>query len=141
MEETHVKLPRGSLRIAVCARAGGGRGRLGPVSAGRGRAERLRSFGRETWAPYLADTLLRVFASASVSGQLGRFTRPFLDYTAGSVRPSPFLVSLWGSGEHSGPAVSFVDKEFWADISSGLKSGSGTRYSLAVYFSKYFVQI
>lgn len=58
------------------------------MSAGRGRAERLRSFGRETWAPYLADTLLRVFASASVSGQLGRFTRPFLDYTAGSVRAS-----------------------------------------------------
>jgi hypothetical protein len=69
------------------------------VSAGRGRAERLRSFGRETWAPYLADTLLRVFASASISGQLGRFTRPFLDYTAGSVRPSSFLVSLWGSDE------------------------------------------
>ena len=69
---------------------GGGRGRLGPVSAGRGRAERLRSFGRETWAPYLADTLLRVFASASVSGQLGRFTRPFLDYTAGSVRLASF---------------------------------------------------
>ncbi len=60
-----------------------------------GWAERLRSFGREVWAPYLADTLLRVFASASISGQLGRFTRPMFDYTAGSVRTqvsmSPFL--------------------------------------------------
>lgn len=65
-------------------RAGAGsRGQqLAPLSRG----ERLRSLGRETWAPYLADTLLRVFASASVSGQLGRFTRPFLDYSAASVR-------------------------------------------------------
>lgn len=61
----------------------GGRGRPRPLSA----AERLPRFGGELWAPYLRDTLLRVFASASASGQLGRFTRPFLDYTAASVRP------------------------------------------------------
>ncbi|CAL8462881.1 g2415 [Coccomyxa elongata] len=73
--------------------AGGSRGSQGPIAAGRGRAESLRSFGREVWAPYLADTLLRVFASASISGQLGRFTRPMFDYTAGSVRVDLGLTS------------------------------------------------
>ncbi|BDA48124.1 hypothetical protein COCOBI_11-3820 [Coccomyxa sp. Obi] len=72
---------------------GGSRGGQGPTAAGRGRAERLRSFGREVWAPYLADTLLRVFASASISGQIGRFTRPMFDYTAGSVRVDLGLTS------------------------------------------------
>lgn len=73
------------LRGRLHASAGGSSGSQGPIAAGRGKTERLRSFGREVWAPYLADTLLRVFASASVSGQLGRFTRPMFDYTAGSV--------------------------------------------------------
>ena len=52
----------------------------------RNAAERLPRFGREMWEPYLADTLLRVFASCGISGQLGNFTRPFLDFTQGSVR-------------------------------------------------------
>ena len=51
----------------------------------RNAAERLPRFGREMWEPYLADTLLRVFASCGISGQLGNFTRPFLDFTQGSV--------------------------------------------------------
>ena len=57
-------------------------------------AERLPRFGGELWAPYLRDTLLRVFASAGASGQLGRFTRPWLDYTAASVRSAMLHASL-----------------------------------------------
>lgn len=38
-------------------------------------------------------TALRVFASAGVSGQLGRFTRPLLDYTAASLRVDLGLTS------------------------------------------------
>ena len=51
----------------------------------RNAAERLPRFGRELWEPYLADTLLRVFASCGISGQIGTFTRPFLDFTQASV--------------------------------------------------------
>lgn len=40
----------------------------------------------EAWEPYLKGTALRVFASAGISGQVGRFTRPFLDYTSASCR-------------------------------------------------------
>jgi len=40
----------------------------------------------EAWEPYLKGTALRVFASAGLSGQVGRFTRPFLDYTSASCR-------------------------------------------------------
>ncbi|KAL3142995.1 hypothetical protein ABBQ38_003276 [Trebouxia sp. C0009 RCD-2024] len=43
-------------------------------------------FGSELWAPYLRDTALRVFGSVGVTGQLGHFCRPVLDFTAGSVR-------------------------------------------------------
>ena len=65
----------------------GGLGRLRSLSMNtRNAAERLPRFGRELWEPYLADTLLRVFASCGISGQLGTFTRPFLDFTQGSVR-------------------------------------------------------
>jgi hypothetical protein len=66
--------------------AGSDRGGLRPISAGRSAAEQLPRFGRELWEPYLADTLLRVFASCGISGQIGCFTRPFLDFTSGSVR-------------------------------------------------------
>ena len=53
--------------------------------AGAGAEDTLsRRFGAELWAPYLRDTALRVFASVGLSGQVGRFTRPALDYTAGS---------------------------------------------------------
>ena len=61
-------------------------GRQGQNRRALSGAERLPRFGGELWAPYLRDTLLRVFASAGISGQLGRFTRPFLDYTSASVR-------------------------------------------------------
>jgi hypothetical protein len=40
----------------------------------------------DAWEPYLKGTALRVFASTGISGQLGRFTRPFLDYTAAALR-------------------------------------------------------
>ncbi|DBA99922.1 TPA: hypothetical protein ACH3X1_013804 [Trebouxia sp. C0004] len=43
-------------------------------------------FASELWAPYLRDTALRVFGSVGVTGQLGHFCRPVLDFTAGSVR-------------------------------------------------------
>lgn len=44
-------------------------------------------------------TSLRLFASGGISGQLGRFTRPFLDYTAVALRAdvgltSPHVVGL-----------------------------------------------
>lgn len=44
-------------------------------------------FGSEVWAPYLRDTALRVFGCVGVTGQLGHFCRPVLDFTAGL--PSP----------------------------------------------------
>lgn len=40
-------------------------------------------FGSEVWAPYLRDTALRVFGCVGVTGQLGHFCRPVLDFTAG----------------------------------------------------------
>ena len=46
--------------------------------------DRSRSrFGSEVWAPYLRDTALRVFGCVGVTGQLGHFCRPVLDFTAG----------------------------------------------------------
>jgi hypothetical protein len=53
-----------------------------------------------------------VFASAGVSGQLGRFTRPFLDYTAAALRvdlglTSPHVVgALPGAGGAPASALS-----------------------------------
>lgn len=70
-----------------------------------------RRFGAELWAPYLRDTALRVFASVGLSGQVGRFTRPALDYTAGSVRldlglTSPHQVgTLAGTSSYGNLAV------------------------------------
>lgn len=74
-------------RVIVCDGAGsGGLARLRTLSMNtRNAAERLPRFGRELWEPYLADTLLRVFASCGISGQIGTFTRPFLDFTQASV--------------------------------------------------------
>lgn len=95
------------LMVTLHASAGGSRGSQGPIAAGRGRAERLRSFGREVWAPYLADTLLRVFASASISGQIGRFTRPMFDYTAGSVRTQTYINLSERHGSSGLPAGEF----------------------------------
>jgi hypothetical protein len=40
----------------------------------------------DAWEPYLKGTALRIFASAGVSGQLGRFTRPLFDYTSAALR-------------------------------------------------------
>lgn len=41
---------------------------------------------RNAWNPHLRETTLRIFASAGVSAQLGRFTRPLLDFTSVSAR-------------------------------------------------------
>ena len=41
-------------------------------------------------------TSLRLFASGGISGQLGRFTRPFLDYTAVALRADVGLTSQVG---------------------------------------------
>lgn len=53
----------------------------------------------EAWEPYLKGTALRLFASAAVTGQLGRFSRAVFDYTAFSLRAdigltSPHVVGL-----------------------------------------------
>ncbi|CAK0784857.1 hypothetical protein CVIRNUC_008062 [Coccomyxa viridis] len=88
----------------------GGLARLRTLSMNtRNAAERLPRFGRELWEPYLADTLLRVFASCGISGQIGTFTRPFLDFTQASVRldlgltsPQAQWLAKGGSGLSSG---------------------------------------
>ena len=46
-------------------------------------------FGSDLWAPYLRDTALRVFGSVGVTGQLGHFCRPVLDFTAGILPDIP----------------------------------------------------
>eukprot|EP00884_Botryococcus_braunii_P003685 jgi/Botrbrau1/13317/Bobra.0315s0015.1 len=43
---------------------------------------RLSRFAGELWAPYLRGTALRVFASGSITAQVGRFTRRFLDFSS-----------------------------------------------------------
>ena len=50
-------------------------------------------------------TALRVFASLGLSGQLGRFTRPFLDYTAASARVDLGLTSPHVVGVVPDPAA------------------------------------
>jgi len=93
----------------------GGLGRLRSLSVNtRNAAERLPRFGRELWAPYLADTLLRVFASGGISGQLGNFTRPFLDFTQASVRlPNTHTsFSLYASMTHHNSILQRKHK-FW----------------------------
>ena len=63
------------------------------VSHLRGRSQlskpqlfRLPLFDRSAWNPYLRETTLRIFASAGFSVQLGRFTRPLLDFTSVAAR-------------------------------------------------------
>ncbi|KAK9843446.1 hypothetical protein WJX81_003011 [Elliptochloris bilobata] len=57
------------------------------LDAARRRKRRVPPrFGAEMWAPYLRDTALRVFASFGASAQVGRFSRPFFDYTAAAAR-------------------------------------------------------
>lgn len=51
----------------------------GPLDGPPGR------FSADLWQPYLRDTALRIFGSVGLTGQLGRFTRPVLDFTAGEV--------------------------------------------------------
>ena len=59
----------------------------------------------ETWEPYLKGTALRLFASAGISGQLGRFTRPVFDYTAASMRLDVGLSSPHVLGSVPGPGA------------------------------------
>lgn len=40
----------------------------------------------DTWEPYLKRTTLRVFSSIGISTQIGKFTRPFFDYSALDVK-------------------------------------------------------
>ena len=54
-------------------------------------------------------TALRVFASAAVSGQLGRFTRPWLDFTAASARVDMALTSPHVVGVVPDPATLAAD--------------------------------
>ncbi|KAL4452107.1 hypothetical protein ABPG75_007769 [Micractinium tetrahymenae] len=96
--------PHASLDLLDQPAAGGGASRSLPLGAPGARGRHASSSSlvsrashsshlAEAWQPYLKGTALRVFASAGVSGQLGRFSRPFLDYTAASARVDVGLTS------------------------------------------------
>lgn len=61
-------------------------------------------FSPDLWQPYLRDTALRIFGSVGLTGQLGRFTRPVLDFTAGETANCTVLFrgsELCSKGEES----------------------------------------
>ncbi|KAL0051417.1 hypothetical protein WJX82_007067 [Trebouxia sp. C0006] len=79
-------------------------------------------FASELWAPYLRDTALRVFGSVGVTGQLGHFCRPVLDFTAGSVRldfglTSPHHVNTAAAASSYGNLSVFNPREDHLDAS------------------------
>eukprot|EP00887_Chlorella_sp_A99_P007649 scaffold20.g7649.t1 len=87
----------------------------------------------ESLEPYLKDTSLRVFASASVSGQIGRFTRPFLDYTAASLRADVGLTSPHTVGMVPDPAAMAADEGHRPDKHRAFAlEGQGAWHALSV---------
>lgn len=78
-------------------------------------------------------TALRVFASAGVSGQLGRFTRPFLDYTAASARVDVGLTSPHVVGVVPDPATLTADAAHRPDKHRAFAlEGRGAWHALSV---------
>lgn len=75
-----------SLRESCLDPATSGRHNRNPSMSSLASRNSISSNLAEAWEPYLKGTALRVFASAGISGQVGRFTRPFLDYTSASCR-------------------------------------------------------
>ncbi|PRW57399.1 TRIGALACTOSYLDIACYLGLYCEROL chloroplastic [Chlorella sorokiniana] len=87
----------------------------------------------EAWQPYFKGTALRVFASAGVSGQLGRFTRPFLDYTAASARVDVGLTSPHVVGVVPDPATLTADAAHRPDKHRAFAlEGRGAWHALSV---------
>lgn len=78
-------------------------------------------------------TALRVFASAGLSGQLGRFTRPFLDYTAASARVDVGLTSPHVVGVVPDPASMAADAAHRPDKHRGFAlEGRGAWHALSL---------
>ena len=74
-----------------------------------------------------------MFASAGVSGQLGRFTRPFLDYTAASARVDVGLTSPHVVGVVPNPATLIADAAHRPDKHRAFAlEGRGAWHALSV---------
>lgn len=96
----------------------------------------------EAWEPYLKGTALRVFASAGISGQLGRFTRPVLDYTAASLRVDVGLSSPHVLGSVPGPGAvsSALDEANRPDKHRAFAlEGRGSWHALSVSLAQQIV--
>jgi hypothetical protein len=89
----------------VMIMAGGGGGGLRNRNASTASLASLSSQIAEAWEPYLKGTALRIFASAAVSGQFGRFSRNFLDFSAFSLRADVGLTSPHVVGVALNPAA------------------------------------
>lgn len=94
--------PSDTLQGGTNDRAGGGLSALSSLSS------RLRC----GWSPYVRETSLRIFASAGASAQVGRFTRPFMDFTSLAARLDAGLTSQHtgggGMGEGAVPQTAFA---------------------------------
>lgn len=84
---------------------GGGGGGLRNRNASTASLASLSSQIAEAWEPYLKGTALRIFASAAVTGQFGRFARNFLDFSAFSLRADVGLTSPHVVGVALNPAA------------------------------------
>ncbi len=74
-----------------------------------------------------------MFASAGLSGQLGRFTRPFLDYTAASARVDVGLTSPHVVGVVPDPATLTADAAHRPDKHRAFAlEGRGAWHALSV---------
>ena len=85
-------------------------------------------------------TALRVFASAGVSGQLGRFTRPFLDYTAASARIDVGLTSPHVVGVVPDPSTLAADSAHRPDKHRAFAlEGRGSWHALSLSLAQQVV--
>ncbi|KAL6779624.1 hypothetical protein ACKKBG_A13060 [Auxenochlorella protothecoides x Auxenochlorella symbiontica] len=82
--------------------------------------------GGDAWEPYLRNTSLRVFLSAGISGQLGRFRRRWLDFTAAALRVDVGLTSQHVLGAlPAAPDAHTVVGGGWAGTAGGASTGLG----------------
>jgi hypothetical protein len=91
--------------VMIMAGGGGGGGGLRNRNVSTASLASLSSQIAEAWEPYLKGTALRIFASAAVSGQFGRFSRNFLDFSAFSLRADVGLTSPHVVGVALNPAA------------------------------------
>ncbi|KAL6780462.1 hypothetical protein ACKKBF_B13060 [Auxenochlorella protothecoides x Auxenochlorella symbiontica] len=82
--------------------------------------------GGDAWEPYLRNTSLRVFLSAGISGQLGRFRRRWLDFTAAALRVDVGLTSQHVLGAlPAAPDAHTAVGGGWAGTAGGASTGLG----------------